>query len=123
MVSPELINRLPGKLSAFSELDVSLNEQVPVLNLSGGGGDANGSRKKNEPDMSPKVSATNLTFETSACAPLDLPKITTPVPVGMYPKNLPCASSPRELISTFNTVDDAEYTEPNDTDVLYGFAL
>ena len=49
VVSPELINKLPGSGSAFTELDVSLNVLIPVLNLNGGGGTANGSLKKNDP--------------------------------------------------------------------------
>ena len=63
--------------------------------------------KKNDPKTSPKVSATNLTFDTLACAPLLWPNNVTPL-VGIYPKNLPCASSANERTSMFNTVDDAE---------------
>ena len=49
VVSPLLINKLPGRGSAFTELDVNLNVLSPVLNLKGGGGVVNGSLKKNEP--------------------------------------------------------------------------
>ena len=49
MASPELINKLPGSGSAFSELDVNTNVLVPVLNLNGGGGLVKGSLKKNDP--------------------------------------------------------------------------
>ena len=51
----------------------------PVLNLSGGGGEVKGSLKKNDPNKSPKVSATNLWFETVACALLVWPNIVNPV--------------------------------------------
>ena len=49
MNKTELINKLPGSCSAFTELDVSFNVLIPVLNLNGGGGTANGSLKKNDP--------------------------------------------------------------------------
>ena len=58
---------------------------VPTLNLNDGGGVVLGSLKKNDPNTSPKVSATNLTLLTVACALLVFPsKITFPV-VGIYP--------------------------------------
>ena len=107
VVSPLLINKLPGNGSAFTELDVNLNVLSPVLNLKGGGGVVNGSLKKNDPWRSPKVSAIYLTFDTVACAPLLWPNKVTPL-VGIYPKNLPCASSANERTSIFKTVDDAE---------------
>ena len=104
-VEAELTNSEPTSGSSFNELDVNLNELVPVLNLKDGGGTANGSLKKNDPYTSPKVSATNLTFDTVACALLVCPsKVTFPV-VGIYPYMNPFASSSIELISTFNTVE------------------
>ena len=50
---------------------------VPVLNFIEGGGSVNGSLKKNDPNTSPKVSATNLTDDTVACALLVFPSNVT----------------------------------------------
>ena len=84
-VEAELINSDPTSGFSFNELDVNLNELVPVLNLADGGGTLNGSLKKKDPNTSPKVSATNLTLDTVACALLVCPSnVTLPV-VGMYP--------------------------------------
>ena len=49
MNKTELINKLPGNGSAFSELEVNLNVLTPVLNLNGGGGVVNGFLMKNDP--------------------------------------------------------------------------
>ena len=77
--SPELINSDPIFGSSLAKLDVNLKVLVPTLNLKEGGGVANGSLKKNDPNTSPKVSATNLTFVTVACALLVCPsKVTFP---------------------------------------------
>ena len=52
---------------------VNLKVLVPFLNLSGGGGDARGSLKKNDPNTSPTESVINLIFATVATAPLVRP--------------------------------------------------
>ena len=39
----------------------------------------------------------------------------------MYPKNDPCASSDKDTISIFKTVEDAEYLVPKLSEGLYGF--
>ena len=51
---------------AFVSLDVSLKVLVPTLNLNGGNGFVNGFLMKNEPAISPKVSAIYLTLATVA---------------------------------------------------------
>ena len=115
MVSPELIRRLPGRGFAFVGLDVNLNVLEPVLNLSGGGGDARGSLKKNDPPTSPNVSVTTLTSLTDACAPLVLPTRTTLLFTN--PKKVPWTSSESASASIFRTVEDAEYVVGRLTDL------
>ena len=48
-VSALEINRLPGSGIAFVELEVTLNDFVPVVILTSGGGDAKGFLIKNDP--------------------------------------------------------------------------
>ena len=66
----------------------------------------NGFLKKNEPVISPKVSAINLTLVTDAWAPLVSPRRVMPSVTN--PKYLPNTSSTKELISIFNIVEDVE---------------
>ena len=65
-VSPELINTEPILGSSFIGLDDKVNVLVPVLNLKDGDGSERGFSKKNVPNKSPYVSATNLTSVTVA---------------------------------------------------------
>ena len=104
--SPLLIFKLPGNGSALVELEVSLNVFLPVVNLTAGGGDASGFLKKNDPNTSPNVSVISLISDTFACAPLVSPRRTMSFTI--RPLNVPSTSSIKELISTFNTVEDAE---------------
>ena len=80
---------------------------IPVLNLKAGAGLARGFLKKNDPITSPTRSATNLIGLIVACAPLLVPK-TVALFLSIYPKNDPCASSDKDLISIFKTLEDAE---------------
>ena len=57
-----------------------------------------------------------LISDTVATAPLLWPNRV--IPVSILPKNLPCASSDKAEISTFNTVVDAEYPVGKVVDVL-----
>ena len=65
-VPPELINAEPILGSSFIGLDDKVNVLVPVLNLKDGAGSERGFSKKNVPNKSPNVSATNLTSVTVA---------------------------------------------------------
>ena len=109
----------PNSGLEFVALEVNLNVFVPFVNLNCGTGVASGSLKKNDPFKSPNVSDINLIFDTVAVAPLVEP--TNFIPVSIYPKNLPCASSTNPDISMFKTVDDAEYRLGNVNPELYGF--
>ena len=82
-VSPELINAEPILGSSFIGLDDKVNVLVPVLNLKDGDGSERGFSKKNVPNKSPYVSATNLTSVTVAWAPLLCPSKVTPPLVGI----------------------------------------
>ena len=106
VVSTSLILGDPNNGLELSELDVNLNVFVPFWNLNCGIGVPKGSRKKNDPLKLPTVSDTNLMSDTVAVAPLVAP--TNLIPVSIYPKNLPCASSTKPATSIFKTVDDAE---------------
>ena len=117
-VSAVLIDGVPANAIAFVELDVNLNVLVPFLNLNGGSGTARGSLKKKDPIVSPKVSLISLILDTVAIAPLVWPS--NVIPFSILPKNLPCASSANDAISTLRTVADAEYPVGSVIDVLYG---
>ena len=103
------------------ELDVNLNVFVPFWNLNCGTGEPKGLRKKNDPLKSPTESDINLILETVAVALLVDP--TNFIPVSMYPKNLPCASSTSDAISIFKTVEDAEYKLGKVNPELYGLVV
>ena len=119
--SPLLVFKLPGNGSALVELDVSLNVFLPVLNLTAGAGVVFGFLKKKDPYTSPKVSVISLISVTFACAPLVSPRRT--ISFTIRPLNLPRTSSIKELISMFNTVEDAEYTVGRVTFLLYGLRV
>ena len=121
VVSAALIIKLPFNLLALVSLDDNLNVFVPTVNLRGGNGLLNGSLKKNDPVISPNVSAINFTPETVACEPLVSPRRT--IPVETNPKYFPITSSTKELTSIFNIVEDDEYTDGNSTLLSYGFKL
>ena len=69
-VSALLTDGSPGNPSLLVELDVSLNELDPFWNLNTGAGIDKGSLKKNDPNISPNLSVTNLISDTVATAPL-----------------------------------------------------
>ena len=83
VVSALLINKLPGNGVAFVELEVNLKFLVPVPNLNGGVGLANGFLNQNAPPISPKTSVSNLVLTTLASAPLVLPTKTVVVEGGI----------------------------------------
>ena len=72
------IDLCSGVLTSGS--DDILNVLVPTLNLRDGGGLERGSSKKKLPNTSPKVSETNFTSDTVACALLVWPnRVMVPV--------------------------------------------
>ena len=66
------------------------------------------------------MSETNLIDVTVACAPLLCPKIVA-LFLLINPKNDPCASSDKEFVSIFKTLEDAEYLIPILFEESYGF--
>ena len=117
----EITDLSPGSGLVFSWFWFNLNNLSPVLILTNGTGVEFGSLIKKHPIKSPKVSVTSLTFVIVAIAPLDFP--ISFAPIWTYPPNLDIDSSASELVSTFKTVDDAEYTAGKDWFRSYGFAL
>ena len=77
------------------------------MNLNGGTGVVKGFLIKKVPRTLPTLSLTSLILVTSAIALLDSPIKT--VWASILPKNLPCASSASDAVSTFSNVDEAEY--------------
>ena len=96
---------LPGIGIVPSGAAVTLNVLVPVANNVGGFGVACAFLKKNAPSKSPQLSLNKSILLTVATAPLLSP--ITLAPLVIYPKY--CASFARDIESTFNILDVAEY--------------
>ena len=91
----------------YLELDVNLNVFVPFWNLNCGTGVPKDHGRR-------MILLNHLQYQILILYLILLQLLhlllpTNFIPVSIYPKNLPCASSTKPAISIFKTVDDAEY--------------